>query len=118
MKYIKTFETFLNKIWNKLNEPSKYEEIEADWNDSEIEELEKLGFEKVGKYEYRFGSLSEDLIIKVFKFFDEVVPGVAPVRYSAYVNNRNKEFNDLKSLIDFFNMEIPADEIIAKKYNL
>ena len=121
MKYLKTFEeNFLTKIWNKINKVPEDREINAIWDIIEIEELENLGFEKVkwSEYEYEFKSLSKDLIIKVFKFFDEVAPGCATVRYNAYVNDRNKEFGDFKLLINFFKREIPEDEIIAKKYNL
>lgn len=133
MIHLKTYENFISKglsnIWNKLtNVASEHGKLlYADWYDKELDNLEDLGFttpygaiKKYNNLEYT--SDVSDLKIVIYKYYDEQIPGYAPVLYKISVHDvdkyYSKEFSDLDKMLTFIKSVIPEEEIDAKKYNL
>lgn len=133
MKYLKTYEGFFKNLGGKISNAfnnlidsiplDSNRIIDADFNNTEKENLEKLNFVKVNnKEEYEFNSNFINLKIVINKYFDEETPGYASKYYTIDITNNEatmkkseKDFDKVLSLVKGI---IPEEDLVAKKYNL
>lgn len=131
MKYLKSYEGFFKNLGGKISDkilnmidnlPSDSNRIiDADFNNTEKENLETLNFVK-NKNSYEFNSNFIDLKIVILKYFDEETPGYASKYYTIDITNNNahmrKQEKDFDKLLSLVKSIIPEEDLVAKKYNL
>ncbi len=123
MKYLKTYEKFLDglvqKFKNYLNNPSDEHLYDAEWYDNEKDiMIKKFGFNIVNSNIMEYKSMMNDFFMRIEKFYEEQVPGYAPSIFKVYMNGSGKRFEDFDELVKFIEENLPEEDINAKKYNL